>query len=179
VIRLPRAILLLATMSLATAASGAPPQTSEERAYFRAVARYFQMPEGEIALLGSWDLPADEIPVLVFVARRAGVSAEALVALRQSGRSWTDLSERYQIGVRALHVPLHDPASAGRLSVLYDRFRETPVERWGEISLSEEDIIALVNVRVLSQSLGLASDEVMRRTATTTSFVELYSQLIR
>jgi hypothetical protein len=166
-------------MALATTASDARGQSSAERAYFRAVARYFQMPEGEIAILGSWDLPAEEVPVLVFVARRAGVSAEALVALRESGRGWPELSARYQIGARALHVPLHDPASAGRLSALYDQFRDTPVDRWGAISLTSEDIVALVNVRVLSQSLGLTSDDVMRRTSTTTSFVELYSQLIR
>jgi hypothetical protein len=166
-------------MSFTAATTDAQEQSGTERAYFRAVARYFQMPEGEIAILRNWGLPADEVPVLVFVARRAGVSTEALVALRESGRDWTELSVRYQIGARALHVPIHDPTSAGRLSALYDTFRDTPVERWGDIRLSSEDIVALVNVRVLSQSLGLAPDDVMRRTATTTSFVELYSQLIR
>lgn len=178
-IRVSRALLLLAAMSFTAATTDAQEQSGTERAYFRAVARYFQMPEGEIAILRNWGLPADEVPVLVFVARRAGVSTEALVALRESGRDWTELSVRYQIGARALHVPIHDPTSAGRLSALYDTFRDTPVERWGDIRLSSEDIVALVNVRVLSQSLGLAPDDVMRRTATTTSFVELYSQLIR
>ena len=101
------------------------------------------------------------------------------MALRGAGRSWTELSERYQIGARALHVPVHDPASTGRLGPLYATFQETPVERWGSISLSSEDIVALVNVRVLSQSLGLSPDEIMRRTAGAGSFVELYSQLIR
>lgn len=177
-IRLARAVLLLAMAFFAAAASEAQQQSGTERAYFRAVARYFQVSEGEIAILSNWDLPPDEIPVLLFVARRAGVSAEAVVALRESGRGWTELAARYQIGAPALHVPLHDPASAGRLGSLYETFRETPVEGWGGISLSSEDIVALVNVRVLSQSLGLSPDEIMRRTASTTSFVELYSQLI-
>jgi hypothetical protein len=166
-------------MSLAAAAPGAQGQSGAEQAYYRAVARYFQLPESEVSILADWDLPADEIPVLLFVARRAGVSAEALVALREAGRSWIELSDRYQIGARALHVPLHDPAAAGRLSGLYETFGSTPVDRWGDIRLSSEDIVALVNVRVLSQSLGLSPDEIMRRTANAGSFVELYSQLIR
>lgn len=178
-IRLSRPVLLLATMAFAAVASEAQQHSGAEQAYFRAVSRYFQLPEAEVAILGNWDVPADEIPVLLFVARRAGVSAEALIALRESGRSWTELSDRYQIGARALHVPLRDAASAGRLAPLYDRFRDTPVERWGDIDLSSEDIVALVNVRVLSQSLGLTPDDVMRRTSTASSFVELYSQLIR
>jgi len=179
VIRLSRAVFLLAILSIAAAAPEAQGQSGAERAYYRAVARYFQLPESEVVILANWDLPADEIPVLLFVARRAGVSAEALVALRESGRSWTELSDRYQIGARALHVPLHDPGAAGRLSTLYQTFSSTPVDRWGDIRLSSEDIVALVNVRVLSQSLGLSPDEIMRRTASSGSFVELYSQLIR
>jgi hypothetical protein len=89
------------------------------------------------------------------------------------------LAARYQIGASALHVPLHDPASAGRLTALYDTFSDTPVARWADISLSAEDIIALINVRILSQSLGLPPDEIMGRTSTAASFVELYAQLIR
>lgn len=178
-LRLSHAVLLLATMSLAAVASEAQQHSGAERAYFRAVARYFEVSEGEISILSNWDLSPDEIPVLLFVARRAGVSAEALIALRESGRSWTELSARYQIGAPALHVPLQDPTSAGGLSALYVTFRDTPVDRWGEISPSSQEIVALVNVRVLAQSLGLSPDDIMRRTADTTSFVELYSQLIR
>lgn len=177
--RFSRAAVLLAMTTFAAAGSEAQQQSSAGRAYFRAVARYFQIPESEIAILGSWDLPADEIPVVLFVARRVGVSADALVALRGSGRSWTELSERYRIGARALHVPIHDPASTGRLASLYTTFRDTPVEGWAEIPLSSEDIVTLVNVRVLAQSLGVATDEIMRRTADTSSFVELYAQLLR
>jgi hypothetical protein len=173
-----RVALVFATMAFA-APTEAQQQSGAEQAYFRAVARYFQVQEVEIAILGNWDVPSDEIPVLLFVARRAGVSAEALVALRQSGRTWTELADRYQIGARALHVPLHDVASAGRLAPLYSSFRDTPVDRWAEIRLTSEDIVALVNVRVLAQSLGISPDEIMRRTGTAVSFVELYSQLIR
>jgi hypothetical protein len=165
-------------MAVTSAALEAQQQNHAEQAYFRAVSRYFQIPESELAILRNWDVPADEIPVLLFVARRAGVSTEALVALRESGRSWTELAARYRIGPQALHVPLHDPSSAGRLDSLYAAFRDTPVDRWGSISLSSEDIVALVNVRVLSQSLGLSPDEIMGRTANTSSFVELYAQLL-
>lgn len=178
-IRFSRALLLLAMLAFAAAAAEAQQHDSVELAYFRAVARYFQLPESEIAILGDWDLPPDEIPVLLFVARRAGVSPEALVALRESGQSWTDLSERYQIGARALHVPIQDPTATGRLASLYASFRDTPVDDWGDIRLSSDDIVALVNVRVLSQSLGLSPDEIMRRTTGASSFVQVYAQLLR
>lgn len=172
-------------MLLALAVAGAPggaeawQRTTEERAYYRAVARFFQIPESEVAILGHWNLPADEIPVVLFVARRAGVSSEALVALRRSGRSWPALATSYGIGANALHVPLRDPGSAGALRPLYERFAATPVAQWASIALSDADVVALVNVRVLSQALGVPADEVARRTGTTASFVELYARLLR
>ena len=173
-----RVAVMLAVVVSAMAAPEAKAQTSAERAYFRAVAKFFQMPEGEIAILGDWDLPPDEIPVVLFMARRAVVSPEALVALRQSGHSWTDLARRYDIGASALHVPLRDQSSAGALAAVYKQFSDTPVDQWGGITLSSSDIVTLVNVRVLSQALGVPPDDIMRRTGTAPTFVDLYAQLL-
>lgn len=174
----PRAAVLVATLACVAVPSGAQ-DTGAERAYFSAVARFFQLPESEIQILGDWNIPPDEIPVVLFVARRSGVSPEALVALRESGRSWTSLAARYGIGASVLHVPLRDIGAAGALTPLYERFRDTPVGQWGSLPLDDQDIVALVNVRVLSQSLGLASDEIARRTRASSSFVELYARLLR
>jgi hypothetical protein len=76
-------------------------------------------------------------------------------------------------------VPIRDDASAGRLSALYDRYRQTPVAEWTSIELGDRDVVALVNIRVISQSVGASTEEVFRRTESTTSFVELYAQLKR
>ena len=171
-------VLLVATISFATAVQ-AQEWSGAERAYRSVVASFFGLPEAEIAILGNWDLPADEIPVVLFVARRSGVSAEALVALRESGWSWPELAQRYRVGPQALHVPLQNQASAGALAPVYQRFSQMPVTDWPDIRLSSEDIVALVNVRVLSQALGLTPDEIMRRTGSAGSFVDLYGQLVR
>lgn len=169
---------MLAVVVAATGSEGQEPGGGEA-AYFRAVALYFDLPESEIAILGDWHLPAEEIPVVLFIARRAGISPEALVALRGSGYSWVTLAHRYGIGAAALHVPLRDASSAGALELLYQRFVATGPDEWAAIPLDEDQIISLVNVRVLSQALGLPPEEIARRTSATLSFVELYAQLVR
>jgi hypothetical protein len=174
-----RAIFLAAVLAGAATGAEARQRNADERAYYRAVARFFEIPEGEVAILGQWNLPAEEIPVVLFLARRAGVSAEALVALRRSGRSWPSLASSYGIGANVLHVPLRDPGSAGALRPLYERFGATPVARWASLQLSDAEIVALVNVRVLAQALGRPPDDVARRTGTVASFVELYAQFLR
>jgi len=121
-------MVLATAASLATAA--APQAMPGELAYYRAVASYFQVPASEVAILAhGGDIAADEIPVVLFVARRGGVSAEAVAALRESGRGWTELAQRFGVGANALHIPLRDPTSAGVLSAAYQRFAATPMRR--------------------------------------------------
>ena len=154
-------------------------QSAHEReAYFRAVAEYFALPPDEVAILGSWDLPPDEIPVVLFVAARAGVSPEALTALRESGASWASLASRYRIGAAQLHVPLSRSPDGGALAETYRRYAATPAGQWSEISLSDEEIVTLVNVRVLSSVLGVPPDRVLERRSSSSGFAQLYARMI-
>lgn len=147
--------------------------------YFRAVAGFFSLPASEVAILSDWDIPADEIPVVLFVARRAGVSPEALVALRDSGQTWSALAERYRVTATALHVPAPDDAPAGSLSGIYETYRSTPVAEWGSIRVSDRDVVGLVNVRLISQALRLPAEQVLALAGSTPTYVELYAELKR
>jgi len=172
---MPRAVLMFAVGCLFAPAVSA--QDAARADYFRAVAGHFNMPANEVAILGEWPLPADEIPVVLFVARRSGVSPEAVVALRESGQSWGSLTRRYRITPSALHVPIRDDAPAGGLSAAYDLYRTTPVGQWDGLALTDADIIGLVNVRVLSQALRLSAERVAAASGSTATYVDLYVRL--
>lgn len=151
--------------------------SAARQAYFDAVAGFFRLPPKEVAILGEWGIRPDEIPAVLFIARHAGVSAEAVVALRRSGQGWSQLSERYGIGAPALHLPIRDDAPAGALEGAYRRYREVPVSNWHTIRLSDGEVVGLVNVRVIAGSLGLSIEEVIRHTSSIASYVELFVQL--
>jgi len=177
VAKLSRALLVLLTVVCATRVSAS--QDPAQRAYYRAVAGFFSVPESEVAILGhGGEVPAEEIPVVLFMARRGGVSAEAVVALRGSGRTWPDLAQRFGVGANALHVPLNDPSAAGILTPLYQRFTSTPLEQWPTLRFEGSEIVALVNVRVLSQALGVEPDQVARRAGTVPTFVDVYATFL-
>lgn len=169
------AVLLMAVSATGVAGQGA--RQAGRDAYFGAVAEFFELPRTEVSILGEWRLADDEIPVVLFMARRAGVSPEALVALRRSGRGWAELARRYRLDAAQFHVPIPDAAPSGVLESAYQRFRSLPPARWSEISLGDGDIVALVNVRVLSQTLGKAPQEVLAA-AGSGSWVDLYARLI-
>lgn len=165
--------------SAATSTTALAQQPDNQAVYFRAVADFFKLSPTEVSILADWELPADEIPVVLFVAHHAGVSPEALVALRSSGKSWTDLSRRYQVDASAFYVPLPDTADAGILAAAYGRYRALPAARWGEVTLSDRDIVALVNVRILAQTLRRAPEDVIRACRDGRSFVDVFASLLR
>lgn len=150
---------------------------AEREAYFGAVAEYFALPAAEVSILGDWRLPDEEIPVVLFVARRAGVSPEAVVALRRSGRGWAELARRYGLEADQFHVPLRDGAPAGILAEVYARFRALPVGRWSEVSLGDRDVVGLVNLKVFAQILRRSPEEILARVGQG-SWVEAYLRFI-
>ncbi len=152
---------------------------ADQAAYFRAVAEFYRMPRNEISILGDSQLPPDQIPVVLFIARRAGVSPEAILALHRSGESWVELSKRYKVDAAQLHVPLPDEAPAGPLAEVYTRYRALPPDRWGEIKLTDRDILTLVNVRVLAQTLKVSPAKVLAAADGGGTFVEVYARMIR
>jgi hypothetical protein len=116
--------------------------------------------------------------VVLFVARRAGVSPEALVALRRSGRGWAELTVRYRLDAAQFHVPLPNQAPAGVLAAAYEGYRALPASRWSEVTLTDADVVGLVNLRVLAQTLGVAPATVLQA-AGDGAWHELYARLIR
>lgn len=169
--------------ALLAAALLAPPVAAQEDdavgAYFRAVAEFFELPPSEVEILREWRLDREEVPVVLFVAGRTGVSPEALAQLRRSGRPWTELVGRYGLDASHFHVPLPQDAPAHAVADAYAQFRATPASRWREVTLTDRDIVVLVNVRMVAQTLRLPPELVLARQGTTSSFVELYAQLLR
>lgn len=170
---------LLTGLWVAAAPLTAQENPQDREAFFRAVGDFFQVSRAEMDILADWDLPAGEIPVALFVAQRAGVSPEALVALRRSGRSWSRLAAQYHLDASHFHVPLPEGTDAGPLARAYGEYRSRPPSEWSGVPLEDDEIITLVNLRVVSQTLRLPADEVLARAGPAGgSWVRVYRDLL-
>ncbi len=130
------------------------PAAAQTDPYHTAVAEHFQVPVSEVGILSQGRLAAAEIPVVLFVSARAGASPDALMALRRGGRGWAEIASRYGLHAGNFHIDLRGPAPAGPLSAAYEAYGSRDRASWPAISLSDEAIVALVNVRFLSEYLS-------------------------
>ena len=152
---------------------------SVREAYFRALAEHFEVPIGEIAIVSDWELVPDEVPVVLFLSQSAGVSVDALIGLRRSGRPWREVASRFGLDVRTFHITLPKDSLLGSLSRAYGEFRGRPPGDWNQIELNDFEIIALVNLRVLSEQVGVTPLRVLRSQEEAGSFVAGFASLRR
>lgn len=157
---------------------GQTPDVPVRQAYLRAVAGFFQVPLEEVTLLGEWDLQTDEIPVVLFLADRAGVSSDALIGLRSGGQSWWEIIGRFGLGVQPFYLALPENEPLGLLDGAYSELRSRRHGEWDQVELSDQEIVALVNLRVLSEQVGLPPLKVLRSYEQAGSFVEGFSSLL-
>jgi len=147
-------------------------------AYFRALAQYFEVPVDEVNILGDWDVAPDEVPVVLFIAGQAGVSPDALIGLRRGGHSWQGVARQLGMGSRSFHIPLPENEGLGSLGRAYGEFRARHPREWNRIELQDPDIIFMVNIRVLSEQVGVPPIRVLRVRDEAGSFAAGFARLL-
>jgi hypothetical protein len=153
-------LISVAPLSLA-AQRGGPGQTAID-AYHVTVGQAFPVSSDEVGILAEWRVRPDEIVVVLFVAGNAGVSPDAVASLRSSGARWASILRTYSISASALWVPFPEGTMLGPLEETYRTFSETPRASWASIYLSDEAVIALVNIRILARQVGVTVSSVLQ-----------------
>ena len=67
--------------------------------------------------------------------------------------------------------------SPGFLKAAYDRFSARPASQWRDISLSDAEIVGLVNIRFLSRALELRPERVVEAMGDGNDIVAVFIRL--
>ena len=155
-----RLLALAPLLLLPAAGQGQRPGAGgpEQAEFLRAVAEHFEIPRQEVAVLAQWRLDVAEIPVVLFVADRAGVSPDVVVSQRRRGEAWMVIAGGYGLHAGDFHIPVD--GDRGMLAAAYQRFGARPASEWREVTLSDEEVVALVTVGFLSRRLGVTTARV-------------------
>ena len=148
---------------------------SDEAAFLRAVGEHFGTPQQEVVVLSQWRIEAGEIPVVLFLAERAGVSPDVVISQRRRGEAWMAISRQYSVHAGDYHIRIDGPT--GILADAYARFNARAAAEWNEITLSDEEVVGLVNVRFLSKHLQLSPGRVAGEIDDVAAVVEVFARL--
>lgn len=157
-------LTLVVTLNPARAQVQAGISIGEEgiRSFYLAVGEYFRTPEKEVVVVRQRGIPDEEIPVVMFLAARANVAPGVIIDLRLGGMTWTDICVRHKLSPEIFYVPVRTEVSGPPYGKAYGYYKNKPRNQWKNITLSDADIVNLVNLRFVSEHYGYPPAQVIK-----------------
>lgn len=143
-----------------------------------AVANYYQVPEREVIVIRERQIPDDEIPVALFIARHANVPWTRVVDMRLRGDSWWNISVRLGLGPEIYYVPVA-VAPGPPYGRALGHYKKKHRKEWRTIVLRDADVINLVDLRFLSEHYSVAPERIIELRGRDRDFVAIHAEVHR
>ena len=146
------------------------------KSFYLAIGDHYNVPEIDIIIVRKKSIPDDELPIVFFLARKAGVSPEVIIKLRLGGRSWWDITVHFGLNAEVYYVPVKSNPGPP-YGKAYGHFKNKKKSEWKKIVLTDVEIINFVNLRFISEHYGYSVEEVIRMRAKGKSFVVINTEV--
>lgn len=147
------------------------------RSFYLAVGDFYRVPEREVIVVRERTIPDDELPVVFFLASRAHVAPGVIVDLRLGGMSWDRITVHFGLGPEIYYVPVAVPVSGPPYGHAYGHYKKHPRNQWSKIHLSDADVVNLVNLRFISDHMGVPAQDVIKMRGGGKHFSAIHSEM--
>ncbi len=161
------AVLMFTTASVVESGAGGvdtagSPAEEVLIGFFLAVGDYYRIPYTEVMILRDRGIPAREIPVVLFIAKRAHVEPEIVTDFRLRNNTWFYTALRFGLGPEIFYVPVGVAVKDSVYGKAYGYYQHKPKKEWKTIVLSDDDIINLVNLKLMSEYYGYPPEKIIK-----------------
>lgn len=186
---LPGALLLLLGFAVATGA-GVPGAVEAQQVqpgmtsvYTQLVASHFGVPSGEAQLLVEDLERTEDLPVVLILARESGLSPSVILSRRQRGAPaqrtpWLEVARQVQLGGGVFYVEIAADQVDDRVRRPVGLFEATPQAQWAGLDLTDDEVVDLTHVKVLSRHLTVEKGRVLEAREAAGSWVGSIPQLM-
>jgi hypothetical protein len=182
-----KAMLLAVTMLTAgaplTDAGGTDTEVSSEAQalsrFFLAIGDYYRIPQTEVVIIRERGIPAYEIPVVLFIAKRAHVAPEIVIDFRLRDNAWLHTTLRFGLGRDIFYVPMGVVVEGSPYGKTYGHYRHKSRKEWKTITLSDDDIINLVNLKLMSEHYGYPPEKIIKMWLGGKEFVSINNEILK
>lgn len=146
------------------------------KGFYLAIGDHYDVKEKEVIIVREQKIPDDDLPVIFFLARHAGVKPGVIVKLRLGGKSWMDITFHYGLTAEIYYVQFdHDPGPP--YGNAWGHFKKKKRAKWGGIRLVDADIVNFVNLKFVSEKYGYTPAEIVKLRAKGDSFVNIHKHV--
>jgi hypothetical protein len=146
------------------------------KSFYLAVGEHYQVPDKEIVIVKKQNIPNEEIPVVFYLARRAGTTPEAIIKLRLGGKTWMEITAHFGLSAEIYYVPVKE-VSGPPYGKAYGHFKHRNRNQWREIKLTDDDVVNFVNLKFISEHYGCSPDEVVKMRENGKNFIDINTEV--
>ncbi|UCD17583.1 MAG: hypothetical protein JSV44_01390 [Candidatus Zixiibacteriota bacterium] len=146
------------------------------KSFCLAIGEHFNVEEKKVVVVREAKIPDEDLPVVFFLASRAGISPDIIVKMRLGGKSWMDISLHFGLTAGVFYVPVKGNPGPP-YGKAYGHFKNRKKEQWGSVRLTDVEIADFVNLRFISERYGYSPDEVIKLRSSGKSFVSINSEV--
>lgn len=150
--------------------SGRPPADAETDSYYAGIENYFRLSKADMADQLGHGVSEEEVPVALFIARRAGLDPDTVWSVHGSGLNWMQVAWHFELNPWIFFTPL--PSKAVEHTP-YEKAYGAFSSRADKVNLGDEDIVNLVNLKFISEEYGCPPEEVVRARTDGKTFREI------
>lgn len=133
-----------------------------QNSYYIALGDYNRMQQGSVILIRQQGISDEDLPVVLFLASKAGVPYQEVINLRLKGWKWMRITRHYRLEPSIFYVRVNGAVSGGHYGNPYRNFNGRPQNKWSKIRLSDAEVVNMVNLRFFSEYYGYDPDEVIK-----------------
>lgn len=146
------------------------------KGFYLAIGDHYEVKEKEVVFVREQKVPDDELPVVFFLSRHAGVAPAIVVKLRLGGKSWMDIAFHYGLTAEIFYVQFDgDPGPP--YGKAWGHFKKKKRTDWGSIRFTDVDIVNFVNLKFVSEKYGHTPAEIVKMRAKGDNFVAIHKKV--
>ena len=179
--------ILLAAMMIAAAApvveseagvdTGVPAGEEGLSGFFFVVGDYYRIPQSEVMIIRKRGIPPCEIPVNLLIAKRAHVAPEIITDIRLRDNTWLHTTLRFGLGPEIFYVRVGVVVRDPPYDRIYRYYQHKPRRKWKTIVLRDDDIVNLVNLRLMSEHYGYPPERIIKMRSGGKEFVLINDEI--
>ncbi len=167
---------LILTVSLVGTSSAAP---DYEREYILTIGDHYNVAFEDVHDVVLKGIKTEEIPVVFYIAKHSYSSSMEIAKARLEGQSWNKIAHHYGLNGASFHVLVVGNLNSPTFEPILDKYRETLQADWANISLTNSDIVNLVNLKMINTKHNYPPMEVIGMRDGQHSFPKINNTAIR
>lgn len=146
------------------------------KGFYLAIGDYYRVSQKEVLIVKKNDIPDEDLSVIFFLARKAGVAPQVIIDLRLGGSSWMDITFHLGLNSKIYYVPVKE-VKGPPYGKAYGHFKNKPKNKWKDIRLKDDEVVNFVNLRFMMEYHDYSADEVIKMRAKGKSFFAINDEI--